>query len=210
MTVTALFATAGADQRRLYPMPGIAEHLRTTGQFPVVHGARSFGRAPVGLLVASAAVIMHGPAPRSRCHRLDRQRGRADALLTDQRRPPAHPCPTGARAQPADRRAGYGADRAVTFVFTSLINEPASIVTLVADLRRERDLRFPVVASRAPGRRAAALTARPNAPSANSSRFARGRRPSGASSRRDPKAEQPGQQRHEQRDLERDRAAPPC
>ena len=40
MSVTALFATAGATNAGLYPAPGLSERLAATGQFPTVMGRR--------------------------------------------------------------------------------------------------------------------------------------------------------------------------
>ena len=58
MTVTALFATAGATNAGLYPATGLSDHLASTGQFPAVMARRIGGRVPVGLLVAAVAVIV--------------------------------------------------------------------------------------------------------------------------------------------------------
>ena len=49
MSVTALFATAGATNAGLYPAAGLTEHLASTGQFPPVMGRRIADRAPVGI-----------------------------------------------------------------------------------------------------------------------------------------------------------------
>ena len=58
MSVTALFATAGATNAGLYPAPGLTEHLAATDQFPTLMGRRLGGRIPVGLLVAAAAIVV--------------------------------------------------------------------------------------------------------------------------------------------------------
>ncbi|MGH3276445.1 MAG: hypothetical protein ACRDNZ_19220 [Streptosporangiaceae bacterium] len=71
MTVTALFATAGATNAGLYPAKGLSGRLAETGQFPPLMARKLGGR------VSAGAVF-------------------------------------------------------VTFVFTTLIHEPASIVTLLA------------------------------------------------------------------------------
>ena len=47
MTVTALFATAGATNSGLYPATGLSDHLVSTGQFPTLMARRLGGRAPV-------------------------------------------------------------------------------------------------------------------------------------------------------------------
>ena len=48
MSVTALFATAGATNAGLYPAAGLSERLAATGQFPPVMGRRLGGRVSVG------------------------------------------------------------------------------------------------------------------------------------------------------------------
>lgn len=53
MTVTALFATAGATNAGLYPAAGLSEHLVLIGQFPPLLGRRVGGRLPAGLLVTA-------------------------------------------------------------------------------------------------------------------------------------------------------------
>lgn len=59
MSVTALFATAGATNSGLYPAAGLGEQMAAVGQFPPVMGHRVGGRAPMGILVtATAAIVM--------------------------------------------------------------------------------------------------------------------------------------------------------
>ena len=58
MTVTALFATAGATNSGLYPATGLAEQMATVRQFPPVMGSRVGGRAPMGILVTAAVAIV--------------------------------------------------------------------------------------------------------------------------------------------------------
>jgi amino acid transporter len=53
MTVTALFATAGATNAGLYPAAGLCEEMAATGQFPPALGRRLGDRAPVGILVTA-------------------------------------------------------------------------------------------------------------------------------------------------------------
>ena len=57
MTVTGLFATAGATNAGIYPAGGLSVQLASTGQFPPVMG-RTVGRAPVGMLVMVAATLV--------------------------------------------------------------------------------------------------------------------------------------------------------
>ena len=110
MTVTALFATAGATNSGLYPAAGLAQEMATIGQFPPQMGHRVGGRAPMGILVTAAAAIvlahLHGPQR----HRLDRQRSRAGRVHPRHLRAPAYPARDGrpdvaaAARQPDDRR----------------------------------------------------------------------------------------------------------
>ena len=58
MTVTALFATAGATNAGLYPASGLSEHLASIGQFPPLLARRFGGRAPAGLLVTAIIAIV--------------------------------------------------------------------------------------------------------------------------------------------------------
>jgi amino acid transporter len=57
MSVTGLFATAGATNSGIYPAGGLSLQLASTGQFPPVFG-RSIGRAPVGMLIMVAATLV--------------------------------------------------------------------------------------------------------------------------------------------------------
>lgn len=58
MTVTALFATAGATNSGLYPAAGLCEQMASTGQFPPLLGRRLGGLVPVGLLITAAVAIV--------------------------------------------------------------------------------------------------------------------------------------------------------
>jgi amino acid transporter len=57
MSVTALFATAGATNSGLYPTAGLCEHMASTGQFPPALGRRLRDRAPAGILLTAAVAI---------------------------------------------------------------------------------------------------------------------------------------------------------
>lgn len=57
MSITALFATAGATNAGLYPATGLADELTADGQFPPIMGGRS-GRIPNGLLITALASIV--------------------------------------------------------------------------------------------------------------------------------------------------------
>jgi amino acid transporter len=58
MTVTALFATAGATNSGLYPATGLGEEMAAVGQFPPGMGRRVGGRASMGILVTAAAAMI--------------------------------------------------------------------------------------------------------------------------------------------------------
>jgi amino acid transporter len=57
MSITGLFATAGATNAGIYPAGGLSMTLASTGQFPPVMG-RSIGRVPVGILVMVIATLV--------------------------------------------------------------------------------------------------------------------------------------------------------
>ncbi len=58
MTVTALFATAGATNSGLYPAAGLGDEMARAGQFPPMMKSRLGGRAPMGIVVTAAAAII--------------------------------------------------------------------------------------------------------------------------------------------------------
>jgi amino acid transporter len=58
MTVTALFATAGATNSGLYPATGLGDEMAAIGQFPPAMGRRVGGRASMGILVTAAAATI--------------------------------------------------------------------------------------------------------------------------------------------------------
>ena len=58
MSITGLFATAGATNGGLYPAAGLCEHLASTRQFPPIMGHRVAGRAPMGLVLSAAGAII--------------------------------------------------------------------------------------------------------------------------------------------------------
>jgi amino acid transporter len=57
MSVTALFATAGATNSGLYPAAGLCEQMASAGQFPPSLGRRVAGRAPLGILLTAAVAM---------------------------------------------------------------------------------------------------------------------------------------------------------
>ena len=134
MSLTALFATAGATNAGLYPAPGFCDHLAATRQFPPVMGREVAGRRPLGL--PRLAVRDRRSWSASTCPRSLRSAARSRSpifcLVTD--RPPAHP-----RRHRRDVACSCSPSRRpaialLAFVFTTLIQEPASIATLVAIL----------------------------------------------------------------------------
>jgi amino acid transporter len=58
MTVTALFATAGATNSGLFPATGLCEQMAADGQFPPALGRRILGRLPMGLLLTAVAAAI--------------------------------------------------------------------------------------------------------------------------------------------------------
>ena len=104
MTVTALFATAGATNAGLYPAAGLSEHLASIGQFPPLLARRFGGRAPAGLLVTAVFSIILARRLRPQRDRLDRERGGARDLRARRDRPHADPGADGReRAGPRSR-----------------------------------------------------------------------------------------------------------
>jgi amino acid transporter len=132
--VTALFATAGATNAGLYPATGLSEQLTSTGQFPSAMGERIAKRASVGLIVAAAAVIvMIAWFDLSAIASI----GSVVALTIFGLVTLGHlrlRRETGARLSLLALGLATTTISLLTFVFTTLIKEPASIVTLIAIL----------------------------------------------------------------------------
>src|SRR6187397_1044521 len=134
MTVTALFATAGATNSGLYPATGLSDHLASSGQFPTVMARRLGGRAPFGLIIVAAAIIIVVLAfDLSAVASI----GSAVALgifaivtLGHQRILDI----TGARRSIVLLALAAVTITLATFVVTTLVHEPASMVTLIAIL----------------------------------------------------------------------------
>ena len=131
ITITALFATAGATNAGLYPATGLTEHLSRTGQFPPMMAERVGGRVNVGLLVTAVGVIVMVilfdlTAIASI--------GSAIALLiftlisSGHLRIRAH---TGANLPLLVTAVATTVIVLVVFALTTLIQEPASVVTLL-------------------------------------------------------------------------------
>jgi len=134
MSVTALFATAGATNAGLYPAPGLCERLAETRQFPPLMARKLGGRASAGLLIQAGACLIMAVL-----FKLDAiaSIGSAVALLIFTGITVAHlriRAETGASAVVLVIAIAAAAVVLVTFIFTTLIHEPASIVTLLAIL----------------------------------------------------------------------------
>jgi amino acid transporter len=134
MTVTALFATAGATNAGLYPAQGLSERLAETGQFPPLMARKLGGRVSTGLLVQAVVCLVLALA-----FNLDAiaSIGSAVALLIFTLITIAHlriRSETGAHLWILILAIVAAGAVLLTFVFTTLIHEPASIVTLLAIL----------------------------------------------------------------------------
>lgn len=131
MSVTGLFATAGATNGGLYPAAGLCEQLASTGQFPPIMGRRLGGRAPMGLLVSAAgAVILTVGFSLTAIASI----GSAAALLVFMLVTVAHfrvRSETGAQLWLLVLALATTGIAFVTFVVTTLDTEPASIITLI-------------------------------------------------------------------------------
>jgi amino acid transporter len=134
MSITALFATAGATNAGLYPAPGLSERLVETRQFPPLMARKIGGRASAGLLIEAVACLILAVV-----FKLDAiaSIGSAVALVIFTLITAAHfrvRAETGASVLLLSLAILASAAVLVTFVFTTLIHEPASIVTLLAIL----------------------------------------------------------------------------
>ena len=130
MSVTALFATAGATNAGLYPAAGLSERLAETRQFPPLMARKLGGRVSAGLLIEAAACLVLAVV-----FKLDAiaSIGSAVALLIFTLITAAHfrvRSQTGASAAVLTVAIVAAGGVLLTFVFTTLIHEPASMVTL--------------------------------------------------------------------------------
>jgi amino acid transporter len=134
MSVTALFATAGATNSGLYPATGLCEQMAATGQFPGALGRRVAGRAPAGI-VLTAAVAM-GLAIGFDLSAIA-SIGSAVALIVFAMVSAGHfrvRHETGARSWLLVLAIGSAVIVLVTFAVTTLVAEPATAVALVVIL----------------------------------------------------------------------------
>jgi amino acid transporter len=131
MTVTALFATAGATNAGLYPAAGLSEHMAATEQFPPAMGRRWGGKAPAGILLTALIAIVLAVG-----FNLDSiaSLGSAIALLVFTGITAGHlrvRKETGAHAWVLVVGVATTSIVLITFIFTTLVHEPATAVTLV-------------------------------------------------------------------------------
>jgi amino acid transporter len=134
MGITGLFATAGATNGGLYPAVGLTEQLAESRQFPPVMGRRLRGRYPVGLLLTAAvAAVMALGFSLSAIASI----GSAVALLVFMLVTIGHlrvRDETGAAPFVLWLGILTTGFAFLAFVVTTLVHEPASMVTLVAVL----------------------------------------------------------------------------
>ena len=131
MSVTALFATSGATNAGLYPAAGLCEHMAQVGQFPPVLSRRFGDRLPCGLLVtAVVALVLAIGFDLSSIASL----GSAIALLVFTLVTIGHlrvRGETGAKAWVLVVAVASTVVVLVTFVFTTLVDEPGTAIALV-------------------------------------------------------------------------------
>ena len=129
-----LGATAGAANAGLYPAQGLSERLAETGQFPPLMAGKFKGRASTGLLIQAAVCLVLAVV-----FNLDSiaSIGSAVALVIFTMITAAHlriRAETGANLLMLILAIVAAGAVFVTFVFTTLIHEPASIATLAGIL----------------------------------------------------------------------------
>ena len=134
MTVTALFATAGATNAGLYPATGLCEQMTSIGQFPPVMGRRLGDRVGTGLVVTAAlAIVLAVGFDLSAIVSI----GSVIALLVFGLVSVGHlrvRHETGARAGILVLAVASTVIVLVSFVFTTLVEEPGTAVALVVIL----------------------------------------------------------------------------
>ena len=137
MTVTALFATSGATNAGLYPAAGLCQEMAAQGQFPPLLGRRLGGRAPAGIvLTAAIAIVLAVGFDLSSIASI----GSAIALCVFTLITAAHlrvRGETGASTAMLVVAIVSTVTVLVAFTFTTLVDEPATAVTLAAILRAE-------------------------------------------------------------------------
>jgi amino acid transporter len=131
MTITALFATAGATNAGLYPINGLADDMVARGQFPAFLAHRARNRVAIGLvLTAVVSATLAALFSLSSIASL----GSAVALVLFSFITLGHlrvRSETGARACLLVLGLASTVIVLVTFVFTSLLSEPATAAAIV-------------------------------------------------------------------------------
>jgi amino acid transporter len=134
MTVTALFATSGATNSGLYPATGLCEQMALLGQFPPLMGRRWAGRLPTGLLLTAAiAVVLAAGFDLSAIASI----GSAIALVVFAFITGGHlrvRSDTGARVWLLLLAEVSTIAVLVSFLITTLVQEPATVITIVVVL----------------------------------------------------------------------------
>jgi amino acid transporter len=134
MSVTALFATAGATNSGLYPAAGLCEQMASSGQFPPLLGRRLASRIPVGLIVTAViAIILAVGFDLTSIASI----GSAIALVVFTLVTAGHlrvRAETGANTVLLALAIVTTVVVLLAFAFTTLVDEPATAVTLVAIL----------------------------------------------------------------------------
>jgi amino acid transporter len=134
MSVTALFATAGATNSGLYPAAGLCDEMASIGQFPPLLGRRLGDRVPVGLVVTAAvAIVLAVGFDLSSIASI----GSAIALVVFTLVTAGHlrvRDETGASTALLVLAIATTVIVLLAFTFTTLVEEPATAVTLVAIL----------------------------------------------------------------------------
>jgi amino acid transporter len=130
MSVTALFATAGATNSGLYPATGLCEQMTSIGQFPPLLGRRLGGRTPVGLaLTAAIAIVLAVGFDLTAIASI----GSAIALVVFTLLSLGHlrvRSETGASALVLGLAVATTTVVLVSFTFTTLVDEPGSAVAI--------------------------------------------------------------------------------
>jgi amino acid transporter len=134
MTVTGLFATAGATNAGLYPASGLAEHMVKVGQFPSGMARRYGDRLPAGLLLTAViAIVLAAGFDLSSIASI----GSAIALMVFTLVSVAHiraRRETGALLGMLVLAVGSTGIVLISFAATTLVDEPATAVTIVVIL----------------------------------------------------------------------------
>ena len=134
MSVTALFATAGATNAGLYPAAGLCEQMSDRSASSHPRSGRRWGRAPAGiLLTAAAAIVMAIGFDLSSIASI----GSAVALIVFALVSAGHfrvRKETGAQAWLLALAVGSAVIVLVTFALTTLVEEPGTAVALVVIL----------------------------------------------------------------------------